>query len=245
MSAERWESASLREMLDLAAARLSDRKLNLFNLWCCHSLRPYLRDPRINAAVRYAEQYVDELWDDTADREAVRLAAQQAVQQLSKWAHSLPRSQTQFRNRRVYVHAAKVAQQAVGNDLPSRGVYFTSQLTAYAYAWANDDAPDTYPDDSPSCEALKKAHFQLQDSIFRDLVGNPFRPGEFDPLWRTSDVLGLARAVYEDSAFDRLPILADALMDAGCADNLVLSHCRSAGPHTRGCWVVDLVLGKS
>jgi hypothetical protein len=81
-----------------------------------------------------------------------------------------------------------------------------------------------------------------QAALVRDIFGNPFRPVEFDPRWRTADVMGLARAIYEDRAFDRLPLLADALMDAGCADEQVTGHCRAAGPHVRGCWVVDLVL---
>lgn len=78
----------------------------------------------------------------------------------------------------------------------------------------------------------------------RDIVGNPFRPAAFDSRWRTADTVGLARGVYEDRAFDRLPILADALMDAGCEDEQIIDHCRSDGPHVRGCWVVDLVLDK-
>jgi len=245
MSVERWEAACLREMLELAAGRLSDRKLDLFNLWCCHSLRPYLRDRRSLVAVRYAEQHVDESCLDATEREAVRLAAKQVVDELDRWAHSAPRTPTEYRNRRVYAQAAHVALKAVENNLPSRGVQANSQFTAYAYAWANDEAPDTYPDDSPACEALKKAHFRLQDAVFRDLVGNPFLPVEFDPHWRTSDVLGLARAVYDVGAFDRVPILADALMDAGCADEAIIGHCRGPGPHVHGCWVVDLVLGKS
>jgi hypothetical protein len=245
MSAERWEAACLREMLELAAGRVSDRKLDLFNLWCCHSLRPYLRDRRSLAAVRFVEQHVDEGSLDATEREAIRQAAHQAFQELNRWAHSAPRTPTEYRNRRVYVQVAKVALEAVGNDLPSRGVHTTSQFAAYAYAWANDDAPDIYPDESPSCEALKKDHFRLQDAVFRDIVGNPFRAVEFDPFWRTSDVLGLARAVYEDGVFDRMPILADALMDAGCADEAIIGHCRGPGPHVHGCWVVDLVLGKS
>jgi hypothetical protein len=81
-------------------------------------------------------------------------------------------------------------------------------------------------------------------AFLRDIFGNPFRPVAFDPRWRTGDAVGLARAIYEDRAFERLPLLADALMDAGCADEQVLGHCRSEGPHVRGCWVVDLVLGK-
>jgi hypothetical protein len=80
--------------------------------------------------------------------------------------------------------------------------------------------------------------------LIHDLFANPFRPIALDPRWRTSDAVGLARAIYDDRAFDRLPILADALIDAGCDDEQVLAHCRSDGPHVRGCWVVDLVLGK-
>jgi hypothetical protein len=71
-------------------------------------------------------------------------------------------------------------------------------------------------------------------------------PGpEVDPAWLTSTVVQLASGIYEDRAFDRLPILADALMDAGCDHPDVLAHCRSDGPHVRGCWVVDLLLGKA
>jgi hypothetical protein len=80
--------------------------------------------------------------------------------------------------------------------------------------------------------------------LIRCIFGNPFRPIAFDPRWQTMDVLGIAQGVYEDRAFDRLPLLADALMDAGCADEQVLGHCRSEGPHARGCHVVDLVLDK-
>ncbi|WP_439626966.1 hypothetical protein [Gemmata sp.] len=65
-----------------------------------------------------------------------------------------------------------------------------------------------------------------------------------DPAWLTSDVLALARGIYAERAFDRMPILADALQDAGCDNEDVLTHCRDASaPHVRGCWVVDLVLG--
>ncbi len=67
-----------------------------------------------------------------------------------------------------------------------------------------------------------------------------------DPAWRTSDVVALARGIYDDRAFDRMPILADALQDAGCNSDDILNHCRDTNtPHARGCWVVDLVLGKA
>jgi hypothetical protein len=67
---------------------------------------------------------------------------------------------------------------------------------------------------------------------------------ELDPAWRTSTVVALAEGVYADRAFDRLPILADALEDAGCGHADILAHCRGDGPHARGCWVVDLLLGR-
>jgi hypothetical protein len=89
-----------------------------------------------------------------------------------------------------------------------------------------------------------EAERREQVPLFRDIFGNPFRPVAFDLRWRTADVLGLARGIYDERAFDRLPLLADALMDAGCDREDVLAHCRSDGPHVRGCWVVDLVLGK-
>jgi hypothetical protein len=65
------------------------------------------------------------------------------------------------------------------------------------------------------------------------------------PAWLTSTVVSLAAGIYEDRAFDRLPILADALQDAGCDSDTVLSHCRDGAVHARGCWVVDVVLGRA
>ena len=65
-----------------------------------------------------------------------------------------------------------------------------------------------------------------------------------DPAWLTPTVQSIAAAIYQDRAFDRLPILADALEEAGCTNADVLLHCRQPGEHVRGCWVVDLLLGK-
>jgi hypothetical protein len=85
-------------------------------------------------------------------------------------------------------------------------------------------------------------------ALLRDVFGNPFRPPP--PLapavlsWDGGTVARLAAAIYDERAFDRLPVLADALEDAGCADAAILGHCRGGGEHVRGCWVVDLVLGK-
>jgi hypothetical protein len=84
-----------------------------------------------------------------------------------------------------------------------------------------------------------------QASFLRDIFGNPLRPVAFDPSWRTEAVVSLARGVYEEGAWERMAVLADALEDAGCADEDILSHSRAPGHHVRGCWVIDMVLGKA
>ena len=81
--------------------------------------------------------------------------------------------------------------------------------------------------------------------LLRDIFGNPFRPVPFDSLWRTSDAAELARQMYENRDFTGMPVLADALQEAGCGNDDILNHCSGAGQHVRGCWVVDLVLGKA
>lgn len=80
--------------------------------------------------------------------------------------------------------------------------------------------------------------------LVHDIFGNPFRPVTFAPEWRTDTAVSLARGMYESRDFSAMPILADALQDAGCDSDDVLNHCRGDGPHVRGCWVVDLLLGK-
>ncbi len=77
------------------------------------------------------------------------------------------------------------------------------------------------------------------------ILGNPFRPVAVDAHRITSTVKALAEALYADRAFDRLPILADALEDAGCDSSDLLAHLRGPGPHARGCWALDLVLGRT
>ncbi|WP_239465862.1 hypothetical protein [Gemmata sp. SH-PL17] len=66
----------------------------------------------------------------------------------------------------------------------------------------------------------------------------------FSPNWHTDTAVTLASQMYESRDFSAMPILADALQDAGCNDDRILDHCRGPGPHVRGCWVVDLLLGK-
>jgi hypothetical protein len=96
--------------------------------------------------------------------------------------------------------------------------------------------------------AAEAAELTIQCQFLKCVAGNPFRPVTISPAilgWSGAMIRRLAQAIYEERAFDRLPILADALEEAGCDNNDILSHLRESGPHVRGCWVVDLLLGKS
>jgi len=82
-------------------------------------------------------------------------------------------------------------------------------------------------------------------ALLRDLFGPlPFRLVATRPGWLTPSAVNLARAIYEEQAFDRLPVLSDALEEAGCDNQESLQHGRGPGPHCRGCWVLDLILSK-
>jgi hypothetical protein len=91
-----------------------------------------------------------------------------------------------------------------------------------------------------------------QTNLLRCIFGNLFRPITSDPAWQTPTVISLATAAYEERSLPsgeldatRLAVLADALEEAGCQDQSILDHLRSPGPHVRGCWVLDLILGRA
>ena len=91
----------------------------------------------------------------------------------------------------------------------------------------------------------------VQCDVLWGILGNPFRPVPLHRSWLTPDVLSLARAAYDQRTLPagtlepaRLALLADALEEAGCADPQLLGHLRGPGPHVRGCWAVDLLLGR-
>jgi hypothetical protein len=126
-----------------------------------------------------------------------------------------------------------------------------AQEVAYAAAKEVARAADGPADaEAPRCPR-RDAECAAQAHLLRDLF-NPFRPVLISPAWRTPQVVALARAAYDQrellsGALDttRLAVLADALEEAGCADTDILNHCRRPGVQVRGCWVVDLLLGKS
>jgi hypothetical protein len=132
--------------------------------------------------------------------------------------------------------AVNCAWQAVWKSLDKKAVMSVHAWQHAAFARASL----TRPDWNLGYDEGKRAALLL----IREIFGNPFRQITLDPAWRTQTATQLATAIYDDRAFDRLPILADALEEAGCTDADILSHLRGPGPHVRGCWVVDLLLGK-
>jgi hypothetical protein len=83
--------------------------------------------------------------------------------------------------------------------------------------------------------------------ILRDVSGRPFRPVILSlPVltWNDGAVRKMAQVIYDQRRFSDLPLLADALEEAGCTNGDMLHHCRSGGEHVRGCWVLDLLLGQ-
>jgi anti-anti-sigma regulatory factor len=84
-------------------------------------------------------------------------------------------------------------------------------------------------------------HFGAAD-VVREAFGDPAGPTGLDAAWRTDTVVLLARQMAASGDFGAMPILADALQDAGCDSTALLDHCRGDGPHCHGCWVLDLLL---
>jgi hypothetical protein len=204
-------------MVKFLGGAASDRKLRLYACACARRTWGESPDARSRAAVETAERFAD----GRATTDELAAAYRPARQVSLEWAQGHPNDPGQF----VLIAPADAAAPA-------------------AFGAADTASVDAgWPIGGEDIDLGSVTNVGLAD-LARCVFGNPFRPVVFDSRWRTDDSLGLARAIYEDRAFDRLPLLADALMDAGCADEQVLAHCRSDGPHARGCWVVDLVLGK-
>lgn len=157
-------------------------------------------------------------------------------------------SSNEFRRLREQFHlytrlgALSDAQRFAGEVVS--GLFADSPAeAAYAITFAPDAVAELDEERLPAATPRREREIAAQASLVRDLFGNPFRPVTFDPAWQTEAAVGLARGIYESGDFGPMQVLADALEDAGCADAEMLAHCRGDGPHVRGCWVVDLVLG--
>jgi hypothetical protein len=217
------------------------RKARHFAAACCRRVELLVRFPELSALLTGVEDYAEgrirvgellaekrlaeavvgpegtaEPWQlrDRWAREAHRLAHRLTTEYVPHWTTPADR----------LAHGACL-HAAVGNSAQAIDCW---ERTAEAAANAGADLA---------------AELAFQADLLRDLFGNPFRPVAFDPAWRTAVVLALARSADESGDYGALPILADALQEAGCEDPEVLTHCRTAPVHARGCWVVDAALG--
>ena len=239
----------LRPCFQFLAGMATLRKQSLFSCACCYRVWDQLTDSRSRSAVETSERFADSL--ATADEcAAATLQAREAYRAVA--LHANPRRHSDF-PAEAACHAADAAIHAsrtgAGRSQFSGdpAVVAAAARNVVRYVVAAALRPET-PSQDLATSAVAKAAMQKEGAaqmhLLRDIFGNPFRPVAVDPAWLTSDVVMLAHGIYDEKAFDRMPILADALQDAGCANDDVLTHCRGAGPHVRGCWVVDLLLGK-
>jgi hypothetical protein len=210
------------------ADRASRRKFFLAGVACVRRVWHLLTRRESRAAVEAAEQFAD----GHITEEQLRAIEPSAEAAWRRWPEDDPR--------------CWAGLAAAWLNLDARGNHGNAELTMYAIrevVRAKTFVAGPGPSNGLLAVAEQDEMRSLAD-LYRCVLGNPFGPVELDPRWRTADVVGLAQGIYEDRAFDRLPILADALTDTGCDDESILGHCRNEGPHPRGCWVVDLVLGK-
>jgi hypothetical protein len=226
-------------MLECLRGKASDRKLRLFAAACCRRLTALLADVRLQRAIEAVEQYVDGFTiesdlahihgecanDDSYERESVAFYVQMTALYLT-WHSALVADWHLSIRTNPAVFAAENAPVCANNAI--------AELAARGGG-------------NPAGRAACSGESAAQATLLRDIFSNPFRPITFDPTWLTwhdSLLVSMAQKMYDSRDFADMPVLADALEEAGCTNPDILAHCRSGGEHVRGCWVVDALLGK-
>jgi hypothetical protein len=218
--------------------------MRLFAIACCRRTWERITDPRCQAAVDFAERHVEVGIVRRRGRPAVAKAAREAAEEAEEARRDSQDCSVQVA-RLIDVNAFHAASATV-EGVAWIAAYLASSLAANAVAW--DLLRDKHRGPVPWDHAAKEAELRQQIPLIRDIFANPFHP--LPPVstlvlaWGDGAVPKLAQSIYDEAAFDRLPILADALEEAGCSEEALLAHCRGAGGHVRGCWAVDLLLGK-
>ena len=194
-----------------------NRKLRLFAVACCRDHWQLLPNKASRDGVDWAERFAD--GNAAHDKEYERL----------EWACEGAFFYYDYQRSR----ASEIADEEGKIEDLAEAAYFANTVMCF-------DQCDPY------CPDFHQHRRMLSVNLTHDVFGNPFRPVTFDPTWRTETAVALSRQMYESRDFSAMPILVDALQDAGCECDEVLTHCRDPkGIHVRGCWVVDLVLEKS
>jgi hypothetical protein len=236
-----WDAFDLLSWCADGECRISQRKLRLFAVACCRTIWPLLTERTSRQAVEVAERYADHQATLESLR-AVRSVAEEARRacEPSAWESSAPREEAirycnhclaecLTRENFTYHPMAQDVADTV-NTLAIRGAV-SSEL------WGTEEGDAV-------AEKVGGERGAIECRLVREIFCNPLRPLSVAPAWQIPQVLAIARTAYEERRWQDLPLLADALEEAGCDENQILSHCRGCGPHVRGCWVVDLLLGK-
>jgi hypothetical protein len=208
-------------MVNAIRNRVSDRKLRLFAVACVRSILPQAREVHQGDVAGVAE-IAEGFAEGTASARELDAARRDTI----PWDHEILAA-TEACNPEARFAAVRTVRAAAD---------------AVLGCWLS--AHPKYRRRSPQAAAARRIELERQTALARCVFGNPFRPVAVAPEWRTATVLALAEGAYARRAFDWLPILADALEEAGCSAPELLAHCRGPGPHALGCWVVDLVLAK-
>ena len=210
---------------------VSERKMRFFAYHGCRFAWAAIRDERSRTAIELGELALIERC--TNDQFATAVEQAQAAYDDAAAAASGP-----------YTREAYNAVQGAGMVLRAvLGVHMDNCIVKVRDAILFSESIAEQPE---NLRAEIAGLLSGMASALRDIFGNPFRPVAFSPEWQTGTAASIARAMYDSRDFGAMPILADALQDAGCDSEEILSHCRDPhGVHVRGCWVVDLVLGKA
>ena len=222
-------------MLTHLEGKVSDRRLRLFACACARRFWPELGDRRARAAVEVGERYADGLageHDLRTAREQAELAQQDAPL-FEAYAYAAALAATEEEALEAARAVARAARQQAGRDEAYAGVPGFDERQTYTEGVA--------------------AESRSQCDLMRTFFGNPFRPVRIDPSWLSWNdhaIPKMARVIYDNNQFEDLPYLADALMDAGCTDELLLRSCRTpgrsvgqGGRYGRGFWAIDALLG--
>ena len=229
MTEQEWLTCTdPQKMLEFLGSKVSERKLRLFAVACCRRIWSRWGESQLPTEVVTIEMFADgEVSKKNMRAVRSKLGAMGGVS--AAWAANSAEHAVLEDN------ALNAAKQAVSSAL-----YF-----AYFFIYEATFSESSYSGDCKKAAEARADERIALPSILREIFGPlPFRPVAFDPSWLTPTVTQLAEAIYEERAFDRMPILADALEDAGCANADILEHCRQPGEHVRGCWPLDLVLAK-
>jgi hypothetical protein len=217
MTEAAWlRGAYIEQLLEYVLRRADARRVALFGCACCRCAQDWSLPPLERKAIEANERYRD---GEIARRTWLR-AELALIAESRKPSRPLTPWELDFRN----------AVLQLFHD--TTGFSVVHALTRAVHAVSTPEYAATF--EAKLC------------FVIRDIFGNPFRTVPFAPEWRTDTVRAMARAMYESREFGAMPILADALQEAGCDSAPILDHCRDPNEiHVRGCWVVDRVLEKA